>query len=315
VGDTPAPSDGLMTGRHLRRSLKIQVSLCRQLLDQAVEQLTQLLLGFLGAVAAQRFEQLGRELSALDQRVENCLAQSFDGSIGLRIEIVEVGIHALAAGESRLQQKIRELVKERLEIDSISRFRAELRVGVEAHISNIQPGRRVCIILSNAPDPGAPSNKIDQPFQDAAGPPELSTFLDRSDGLPDRHLDAKCCPVVAGLSPDWFFAAAGRGGRRGVPVVLTGRTSRVVRRSARGKRRCTDAAERQNAQGQRGQNLRLAHFLFSFIGSGTDYSLSHRLSRFVENRDTHDRAIAIRHADLRLRPAARRRDASTQHGN
>src|SRR5207237_6390139 len=93
-------------------------------------------------ITAQRFQQLGGKLAALDQCIENGLTQSLDGSIGLGIEIVEVRIEVLSARKSRLQQKIRELVQQRLKIDRISSFRAELRVGVEAHVSNIQPGAR-----------------------------------------------------------------------------------------------------------------------------------------------------------------------------
>ena len=88
-----------MTGGHLRWRLEIEVAFCCQLLNQLIEQLTQLLLRLLVAIATQRFQQIGRELTALDQRVENCLAQSFERAVRLRVEIVEVGIEALAAGE------------------------------------------------------------------------------------------------------------------------------------------------------------------------------------------------------------------------
>ena len=78
VSDAATPGYGLMAGGHLRRRLKIEIPFRRELLDQAVEQLAELLLRFLVAVAAQRFEQLGRELPALDQGIENCLTQPFD---------------------------------------------------------------------------------------------------------------------------------------------------------------------------------------------------------------------------------------------
>ena len=73
--DAAAAFDWLMTRRNLRRRLQVQISLGGKLLDQLVEQLAQLLLRFLVAVATQRFEKIGRELSALDQRVEDRLTQ------------------------------------------------------------------------------------------------------------------------------------------------------------------------------------------------------------------------------------------------
>ncbi len=135
-----------MTGWHLRRRLEIQIAFGSKFLNQTVQQLAQFFLRFLGAVAAQRLQQLGGELTALDQRIENRLTQSLDGSIRFRVEIVEVRIKALSAGKPRLQQKIGELVQQRLEINCISGFRTELRVRVEAHDSNIQPGHGACII-------------------------------------------------------------------------------------------------------------------------------------------------------------------------
>ena len=62
-----------MTGRHLRRRVDVQVALGGESLHEFVEQLGELRLRFLVAVAAQRLEHLGRELAALDQRVEDRL--------------------------------------------------------------------------------------------------------------------------------------------------------------------------------------------------------------------------------------------------
>src|SRR2546423_2144886 len=139
----------LMAGRHLRRGLQFQITLGGQLLNETVQQLAQLLLRFLVAVAPERLQQLGSELAAFDQGVENCLTKRFDGAIRLRVEIVEIRIEALSGRKSRLQQKISELVEQSLKIDRISRFRAELRVGVEAHLSKIQRGHKPCIIQWN----------------------------------------------------------------------------------------------------------------------------------------------------------------------
>ena len=111
VRDAAAAFDWLMTRRNLRRRLQVQISLGGKLLDQLVEQFAQLLLRFLVAVATQRFEKIGRELSALDQRVEDRLTQRLQRAVRLRIEIVEIRIEALAAGEAGLQQKIRQLVE------------------------------------------------------------------------------------------------------------------------------------------------------------------------------------------------------------
>ena len=66
---------------------------------RSVEELAEFLLRFLGTVAAERLEQLGRELTALDQRIENCLAKRLDRAIGLGIEIVEIRIEVLPARE------------------------------------------------------------------------------------------------------------------------------------------------------------------------------------------------------------------------
>ena len=68
----------LVAGRHLRRRLKIQIAFSGEFLNQLIEQLTELLLRFLVAITAQRFQKVGRELTALDQRVENCLTQGLE---------------------------------------------------------------------------------------------------------------------------------------------------------------------------------------------------------------------------------------------
>src|SRR2546423_1461846 len=91
LSETAAARNRLVARRHLRRCLKIQITLRSQLLDKAVAQ------------PAQRFEKLGGELTTLDQRIEDCLTKRFDGTIRLRVEVVEVRIEALSAGKPGLQ--------------------------------------------------------------------------------------------------------------------------------------------------------------------------------------------------------------------
>src|SRR5438270_3049652 len=62
---TSLAGDRLMARRHLRRRLKVEITFGGELLNQLIEQLAQLLLRFLVAVATQRFEQIRRELAAL----------------------------------------------------------------------------------------------------------------------------------------------------------------------------------------------------------------------------------------------------------
>jgi hypothetical protein len=127
--------DGLMSGRHLRRRVDIQVAFSRELLDEIVEQLAEFFLRLLRAIPAQRLQQLRRELTALDQRIEDRLTQRLERAVGLAVEVVEIRIEVLpAAGrETRLQQKIGELVEQRLQVHRIGRFGAELRVGMKPH--------------------------------------------------------------------------------------------------------------------------------------------------------------------------------------
>src|SRR5439155_4983783 len=71
----------------------------------------------------------------------------------------------------RLQQKIRELVEQRLKIDRISSFRAELRVSVEAHDSNIQPGHAAWIISAEWLTP-TPARRLRARVHDRSIPSE-----------------------------------------------------------------------------------------------------------------------------------------------
>src|SRR6266568_1487405 len=91
--------DRLMTGRHLRWRIEIEVTLLGEAFDEIVKQFCKLILGVFVSVAAQCFEQLGCELPALDQRVEYCLLECFERAIGLFVEITP-RIELAAAGES-----------------------------------------------------------------------------------------------------------------------------------------------------------------------------------------------------------------------
>src|SRR5689334_11663801 len=89
----------LMTRRHLRGSIDVEVALFRQSLHEIVEKLRELFLGVFVAVAAQRFEQFRSELTALDQRIENCLLQCLEGAVGLLV-VIAPWIVLLSAGEA-----------------------------------------------------------------------------------------------------------------------------------------------------------------------------------------------------------------------
>src|SRR5688500_9864745 len=114
-----------MTGRHLRRSVELEVAFLAHPLDEIVQQLRQLVLGILVAFSAKRLEQLGRELPAFDQRLEDSLFQRLERSVRL-FAVIAPGVELRAARESRLEQKIGELLQQRLKIDRISHLGAEL---------------------------------------------------------------------------------------------------------------------------------------------------------------------------------------------
>ena len=123
----------LVPGRHLRRRVEVEVALVDQPLHEIVEQLGELRLRLLVAVAAQRLEHLGRELAALHQRFEDRLPQRVERAVARLVEAHAVVRAALAAGEAGLEQEVGELVEQRLEIDRVGHLRRELAVGVKAH--------------------------------------------------------------------------------------------------------------------------------------------------------------------------------------
>ena len=123
-----------MAGRHLRRRFHREVAFLDQPLDELIEQLRELSLSFLVALATQRLEHVRRELPALDERIQDCLTQRLERAITVIAEVPSVvRLLILAAGKSRLQEEVGKLVEQRLEIDRVGHLRAELRVGVESH--------------------------------------------------------------------------------------------------------------------------------------------------------------------------------------
>ena len=66
---------------------------------------------------------------------EDRLAQRVHRAICSSPDVAPVGLLHLAAGEARLQQKIRQLVEQRLEVDGVGHLGAELAVRVKAQRS------------------------------------------------------------------------------------------------------------------------------------------------------------------------------------
>ena len=129
----------LVSGRHLGRVVDVEVALFDQPLDELIEQLRQLCLAFLVVAAAERLEHLGRELPALHQRVENRLLEGVERPVAFVLAVEPVVRLIVAAGEPRLQEKIGELVEQRLQVDRVGELGAEFRVGVEAHRWSLLP--------------------------------------------------------------------------------------------------------------------------------------------------------------------------------
>src|SRR4029079_2000999 len=138
MGKTAGTGDRLMTGGHLRRSVETQVTLFGETLDEVVEKLGELVLGILVTVSAQRLEQLGCELAALNQCVENRLLQRFERPVCILVEI-SPWVELASAREPGLQQKVCELSQQRLQIDGIGHLGAEARVGMRPHAEQYSP--------------------------------------------------------------------------------------------------------------------------------------------------------------------------------
>lgn len=151
--------DGLLAARHLRRCLDVEIPFRCQTLDEVVEQLGELGLRGFVPVASQRLEHLRRELPTLDQGIEDRLAERVERTVLFTAKVAPIGIVVVTTGESRLEEKVRQLVEERLQVDRVGGFGAETRVRVESHHRrNI--GRRC--------DPSIGSRKRGQPLRGRA---------------------------------------------------------------------------------------------------------------------------------------------------
>src|SRR5262249_50794719 len=86
--------------------------------------------------AAQRLEHLRRELAALHERVEDRLFEGLERAVVLVGGVPTViGLVVAVVGEPRLQQKIGELVEQRLKIDGVGELGIVFAVGMKAHSS------------------------------------------------------------------------------------------------------------------------------------------------------------------------------------
>jgi hypothetical protein len=123
--------------RHLGRRLQIEVAFGHHPLDNLVQQPGQLgcTLAFVVVASAQGLEHLGGELTAVHQGVQNRLSQRLDRMVSVFPRVTPVGMVRLTTGESRLEQEIRKLVEQGLQVDGIGHLWTELLVGVETHTS------------------------------------------------------------------------------------------------------------------------------------------------------------------------------------
>jgi hypothetical protein len=115
--------------------VEVEEPLAHEPLHEVVEQLGELGLGLLVAVAAQRLEHLGGELAAVEEGVEDRLLERVHRPVGVLAGVAPVGVRVLAAGEPALEQEVGELVEQRLEVDGVGHLGAELRVRMEAHLT------------------------------------------------------------------------------------------------------------------------------------------------------------------------------------
>src|SRR4051812_14011866 len=106
-----------MTGRNLRWILDVEVAFADQPLHEVVEQLGKIRLRLFASFAAQRLEHFRSELAALHQRVENCLSQCVERAVAGLLTDAHPVVRMVLSREPTLQEKIRELVEQGLEID------------------------------------------------------------------------------------------------------------------------------------------------------------------------------------------------------
>jgi hypothetical protein len=88
--------------RNLWRRVDVQIPFSGEALHEVVQQLGELRLRFLIAIASQGLEHLGGELAALDQRVEDRFLERLERSVGIAAEITPIGVGHASAGESGL---------------------------------------------------------------------------------------------------------------------------------------------------------------------------------------------------------------------
>ena len=170
------------------------------------------------------------------QRVERAVARLVEAHAVVRML-------PLAAGKAGLEQEVRELVEQRLEIDRVGHLRRELAVGVEAHgeppPSVIPPGRAEC-----HPSPalycGRARADHAQSVPRRPPAPELPPVPDRPDALADRHVDADDGTGLARARADEqrLLRRPRRDGVGSIPILAL----HDARRRHRGPRRTSSAS-------------------------------------------------------------------------
>jgi hypothetical protein len=155
----------LLRAGHLGRLGDVQVALLHEPLHDLVQQLGELALqvgvalGVSGGLATQHLQHLGRELARVHQRLEDRLAQGVHRPVGVvAAELPPEGVIVGAAREPRLQQEVRELVEQALEVDRVGQLGEVLRVSGGAHdLLNVaspgggkQPGGNRCAYVKVA---------------------------------------------------------------------------------------------------------------------------------------------------------------------
>ncbi len=138
----PALVDHAATLRHLdvaarqqRRIAQIDVAFLDELLHQVIEQLGDLLahLRVTIALATQLAEHLGRELAALDERLQQRFLQRIERAIFVVAGPAPPRVKMGAALEAALQQEIGESLEQVLDVERVEDRAAVLRIGRELH--------------------------------------------------------------------------------------------------------------------------------------------------------------------------------------
>ena len=143
LADGALARDRLLGAGHLRGgAVRLQKALADQTLDELVEQLGELGVGVLVAVAAQRFEHLGGELAALEQGVEDGLLEPVERAVGVVAGLAPERVRLRAAREPRVEQEAGELLEQRLQVDRVGNLGAVLGIRVEAHRRRLAGGAK-----------------------------------------------------------------------------------------------------------------------------------------------------------------------------